>query len=60
MEVEERIKEIEKEIKENQQKLQQAQLAVQQLTQTIISTNGGLIELKKLQKDLNNSKAEKK
>lgn len=60
MEIEERIKELEAGIKARQEKIQQMQTMFQNETQAIISLNGGLVELKKLQEDLNKSNEAKK
>lgn len=59
MELEERIKELEAGLKARQAGLQRAQNVVQNEMQAIISINGGLSELKKLQEDLNKSKEKK-
>ncbi len=60
MEVEERIKELEAGLKARQEKLQRLQAETQNEMQAIISLNGGLLELKKIQEDLNTSKETKK
>lgn len=60
MEIKERITELEAGIKARQEKIQQMQTMFQNETQAIISLNGGLSELKKLQEDLNKSKETKK
>ncbi len=60
MEIKERIKELEVGIKSRQEKIQRMQTMFQNETQAIISLNGGLVELKKLQEDLNKSKETKK
>ncbi len=60
MEVEERIKELEAGLKSRQEKLQRLQLETQNEMQAIISLNGGLVELKKFQEDLNTKKETKK
>lgn len=60
MEVEERIKELEAGLVEAQKQLQESQEKTQRIMQTMIATNGGLTELKKLQEDLNTSKEPKK
>ena len=59
MDVEKRIKELETGLQEAQRQLQESQNTTQRIMQTIISTNGGLMELKKLQEDLNTSKDKK-
>ena len=60
MEIKERIEKIEASLKARQQKIRQLQTMFQNETQAIISLNGGLSELKKLQEDLNKSKETKK
>ncbi len=60
MEIKERIKELEAGLKARQEKLQRLQTETQNEMQAMISLNGGLTELKKLQEDLNTSKETKK
>ncbi len=60
MEIEERIKEIEAGLKSRQEKLQRLQVETQNEMKIMISLNGGLNELKKLQEDLNTTKEVKK
>ena len=58
--MEERIKELEASLKAYRDKLQSLQMETQKVMQSILTLNGGLNELKRLQKDLNTTKETKK
>ena len=57
--MEERIKELEASLKAYRDKLQSLQMETQKVMQSILTLNGGLNELKRLQKDLNTTKETK-